>query len=115
MHRGVARSPRDRGFRAVTVNPRQCRDLPPARRRAGEDRQGRRGGARGPQCRVPGHGGNGAGGRDRRQAPRHAGASGGARRPARGTGAVPAGVGEADPDGPAGGSYEPPSRQALSS
>ncbi len=28
MHRGVARSPRDRGFRAVTVNPRQCRDLP---------------------------------------------------------------------------------------
>ncbi len=28
MHRGVARSPRDRGFLVVTVNPRQCRDLP---------------------------------------------------------------------------------------
>ncbi len=27
MHRGVARSPRDRGFRVVTVNPRRCRDL----------------------------------------------------------------------------------------
>ena len=30
MHRGVARSPRDRGFAVVVVNPRQCRDLPGA-------------------------------------------------------------------------------------
>jgi len=28
MHRGVARSLHDRGFRVVVVNPRQCRDLP---------------------------------------------------------------------------------------
>ena len=30
MHRGVARSPRDRGFAVVVVNPRRCRDLPGA-------------------------------------------------------------------------------------
>ncbi len=81
---------------------------PPARRRAGEDRQGRRGGARRPRRRVPGHGGNGAGGRDRRQAPRHAGASGGRRRPAHRAEAVPAGVGEPDPEGPVTGVLEEP-------
>ncbi len=30
MHRGVARSPHDRGFAVCVVNPRQCRDLPRA-------------------------------------------------------------------------------------
>ncbi len=81
---------------------------PPARRCTGEDRQGRCGGARGPRRRVPGHGGNGAGGRDRRQAPRHAGASGGPRRPAHRAEAVPAGVGEPDPEGPVTGVLEEP-------
>ncbi len=81
---------------------------PPARRRAGEDRQGRRGGARGPRRRVPGHGARGAGGRDRRQAPRHAGASGGPRRPAHRAEAVPAGVGEPEPEGPVTGVLEEP-------
>ncbi len=105
------------GRRAVAARPglpgrhRQPAPVPgppPARRCAGEDRQGRRGGARGPRRRVPGHGGNGAGRRDRRQAPRHAGPARGARRPARGTGAVPAGVGEPDPEGPVTGVPEEP-------
>ena len=105
------------GRRAVAARPglpgrhRQPAPVPgppPARRRAGEDRQGRRGGARGPRRRVPGHGGNGAGRRDRRQAPRHAGASGGPRRPARRAEAVPAGVGEPDPEGPVTGVPEEP-------
>ncbi len=105
------------GRRAVAARPglpgrhRQPAPVPgppPARRRAGEDRQGRRGGARGPRRRVPGHGGNGAGGRDRRQAPRHAGASGGPRRPAHRAEAVPDGVGEPDPEGPVTGVPEEP-------
>ena len=105
------------GRRAVAARPglpgrhRQPAPVPgppQARRCAGEDRQGRRGGARGPRRRVPGHGGNGAGGRDRRQAPRHAGASGGPRRPARRAEAVPAGVGEPDPEGPVTGVPEEP-------
>ncbi len=75
---------------------------------AGEDRQGRRGGARRPQRRVPGHGGHGAGRRDRRQAPRHAGPARGARRPAHRAEAVPAGVGEPDPEGPVTGVLEEP-------
>jgi len=30
VHRALPQSPRDRGFRVVVVNPRQCRDLPRA-------------------------------------------------------------------------------------
>ena len=58
---------------------------PQGRRRAGEDRQGRRARAGRPARRVPGHGAHRAGRRHRRQAPRHARAAGGPRRPARGT------------------------------
>ena len=96
MRSGSSRRPRDgctgpscsrctTGASRSSWRPPPVPGPPQGRRRAGEDRQGRREGAGRLRGRVPGHGAHRAGRRHRRQAPRHARAAGGPRRPARGT------------------------------
>ena len=58
---GASRGRRATGASGSSPSTRAGAGTSPGRRRAGEDRQGRRGGARGLRRRVPGHGGHGAG------------------------------------------------------
>ncbi len=116
MNGALLQSLHDRGLKVVVASPRQCRDLP---RPGGAPGRTDRAGAGVPA--APGAAfqdmaatapADVTAGRLRdmpvlREAPVDRRAE---------LGAVPAGVGEPDPDGPVTGcSYEPPSRQALSS